>query len=928
MKRVIPLFLIIMFLTGLAWVPSNPAVLKAKFRGKPHDGTSDLSVPPSLVSSITEPESIRVALYDEPNVTTPSYTPAYDLTNNISEVITLLEDEGYQVDSITLDDIISHKLTTEHYDVFIMVNNVPRENITNHVKEFWLAGGGVLSFNSAMAYLFYAGMMMPEIEVDPAGFYWDYRSHDYTNVTNLHPITRDYSVNDTIQLRSDEWAIFWIPMWRDQNSIIDDDVTVLISNFTEPEYGLGCAIDSSYKGGRVVQLPGDGYSIDADMEPLIIKSVEYLAPRPKAKVAYDLSHWPQLYVDPWDDLAQIYSADESYTQLRNVYVNHSYTFDKFYPSSEGNFTSDRLAHYDMMIIAWPNLNLTVGERTTLFEWVEEGGSLFLLADRSGFISPGPALYHLNWTIENLDMSIGMYDVQDDIIASPSDPRHPSTEHCSSIAVSYRNYINLTGPAASPILDYNGNIVLASQEHGSGRVILSSDLNIFTNKRIKTYDNERLALNIGDWLTASEAGILYMCNYLGTDVYTYPHNSPAALAMNELGLEYQIVYSGPWMNRSLYWEDWDLIIVDAVWALTQYFDDLAKHIESDSYLLMSYYFTRAHTEESLWPLLGFEAASSTYGAPQTSYVYTPDHPIFNIPIDYGANNISDGLDLTYTGEKVSVYDNATTLAGYNETIDSDMASMVLRNDRRTLYNSYLIDLYVNDTDASGYADNYEIWLNQIAFMSAAWIDRPADFTYEAGNPEVDVVWNAESHAPASYEISVNGTVEESGSWDGSAITFGFGGFDPGVYEVVLTCIDEFGIPSTDAVIATVVDTTPPDLNEPFDFEITEGETAEIEWTAEELYPSQYQVYVNGSLEESESWNQEDLTITLQDLEVGTYNVTIRCVDESGNEATDTVWVIVNPSTGLIPGIDNQTLLLIVAGLLVLIIVALALRRRKK
>ncbi|MBS3796038.1 MAG: LPXTG cell wall anchor domain-containing protein [Candidatus Thorarchaeota archaeon] len=927
MKRAIPLFMIMMFLTGFAWIPSNPAVLKAKFPGNLHDGASEISVPPTLSSSITEPESIRVAVYDEPNVTTPSYTPAYDLTNNISEVITLLEDEGYQVNSLTLDDIMSHKLTTEHYDVFIMVNNVPRENITNHVKEFWLAGGGVLSFNSAIAYLFSAGMMMPELEADPAGFYWNYKSHDYTNVTNLHPITRDYSVNDTVQLRSNKWTTFWIPMWRDQSSIIEDDVTVLLSNFTEPEYGLGCAIDSSYKGGRVVQLPGDGYSLDSDMEQLIIKSVEYLAPRPKARVAYDLSHNPQLCVDSWDNLARVYDANESYSQLRNAYVNHSYIFDKFYPSSEGNFTSDRLAHYDMMIIAWPNFNLTVAERDALFDWVDEGGSLFLLADRSEFY-PHDGMYNINWTIQNLDMHIGMYNVLDEVSATRSDPPHPTTEGCSSIAVGYRSYINLTGPAASPIFDYNGNIVLASQEYGSGRVILSSDLNIFTNKRIKTYDNERLAVNIGDWLTASEADILYMCNYLGTTVYTNPHNSPAALAMNELGLEYQIVYSGSWMNRSLYWQDWDLVIVDAVWALTHYFDELAKHVESGSYLLMSYYLTRAHTSEGLWPLLGFEAASSTYGAPQTSYVYTPDHPIFNMPIDYGANNISDGLDLFYTGEKVSVYDNATALAGYNDTTDSDMASMVLRNDRRTLYNSYLIDLYVNDTDASGYADNYEIWLNQIAFMSAAWIDQPADFTYEAGDPDVDVVWNAGSHAPASYEISVNGTVEENGSWDGSSITFGFGGFDPGVYEVVLTCIDEFGIPSTDAVIATVVDTTAPDLNEPFDFEITEGETAEIEWTAEELYPSQYQVYVNSSLEESGSWEQQDLTITLEDLEVGAYNVSIRCVDESGNEATDTVWVIVNPSTGLIPGIDNQTLLLIVAGLLVLIIIALALRRRKK
>ena len=38
------------------------------------------------------------------------------------------------------------------------------------------------------------------------------------------------------------------------------------------------------------------------MDEMIIDAIDWLCPRPKGRIAYDLSHNPRLGVDNWDDL--------------------------------------------------------------------------------------------------------------------------------------------------------------------------------------------------------------------------------------------------------------------------------------------------------------------------------------------------------------------------------------------------------------------------------------------------------------------------------------------------------------------------------------------------------------------------------------------------------------------------------------------------
>ncbi|MBY8980279.1 MAG: hypothetical protein KGD72_07800, partial [Candidatus Lokiarchaeota archaeon] len=87
-------------------------------------------------SSQIIPRTVRVAIYDDANITKPSYAGIAGLTNNYSAIQTALLAAGYEVTPLTTNQIYNHELMTADYDVFIMADNLPKTNITNYVKEY------------------------------------------------------------------------------------------------------------------------------------------------------------------------------------------------------------------------------------------------------------------------------------------------------------------------------------------------------------------------------------------------------------------------------------------------------------------------------------------------------------------------------------------------------------------------------------------------------------------------------------------------------------------------------------------------------------------------------------------------------------------------------------------------------------------------
>ena len=699
MKRVTPILIVAIFLTSLLIVPSVFV-----FGGSNALVNID-ATPESLAITSQMPRDARVAIYDEANLTVPAISAAVNLTNNLAEITTLLEGAGHSVDLLTEEDILNHELITADYDVFLLVNNVPRPSIANLVKEFWLGGGGLMSFNGAMSYLWYGGILEPSFTTDKYVSHWLYLPSDTQNVSSRHPTMKEHHINDTISERAENWALTAADVLDDLD--IWFDTTILLRNVTFSPLLTAFAVDTSHRGGRIVQLPGDGSSIPADFESIIVDSVEWLTPRPKGRIAYDLTHKARLAVDVWDfEFITIYDFAENYDQFRNIAVNHSYTFDKLYPASTGNLTDERLANYDILVIVWPDINYTTAEYLAVEQWVQDGGNLLVLGDRTGLSGGGPGNTYINMMLQNLDMSLGTTDVINYVSLSPE--THVTLEGCSSLYMGFRNYLSVIGTAV-PIWTDAGNTVVAGQEFGDGRVILSADMNIFCNLQLSQDDNVRFALNTLNWLSASDAEILLYSDYLGW-------GDAPNWALNDLGLSYQLFTTREYLDDFLDSKSWGLVIYNAVNIIqeTGILDELYAYVDDGGRLLMTYFAVNNVPTHPLWSKLGVEYSSTLTGTP-SMYVWDDSHPIFSEPNDHGANNYTSIVLFSDDGDAVTVRDGFTALAGTTASVQADTAAIVVSNDKQTLFNSIVIDNFGTDEDDSTYEDRIELWQNEITYM---------------------------------------------------------------------------------------------------------------------------------------------------------------------------------------------------------------------
>lgn len=682
--------------------------------------SADLAPLDFAISSQVGEHTARVAIYDEDNTTAPVEAGASaalsGLTNYVDEVKTLLEGAGHDVTLLTTQNILNHELITSNYDVFILVNNLPRASISKLVKEFWLGGGCLLTFHKAFSFLNYESIIWPGLGGDGYGLLWGNLTCDIMRVTERHPAMKEFHVNDTVSERASDWTVVFETIL--DGSDVWSDMTPLLKNLTNTDFIYALAMDSRYEGGRLVHLPGDGSSIPEDFSSIIVDSVEWLIPRPKGRIVYDMSHSPRLAVDPWDELATVYHADNSYTQLRTLAVNHTFTFDKLYPSASGNLTATRLSRYDVLIICWPDLNYTQDEYLAVEQWVDEGGSLLVLGDRTGLTGGGPGNIYINTMLRNFDMSLGTTDVLD--FSSMTPGAHVTLESCTSLSIGYRNYLSVIGSATSIWLD-GSDTVVAGQEYGQGRAILSADMNIFDNLFLPQGWNEIFALNVMNWLTANDATTLVFTTYGG-------YHADVATAIRDLGRPYQLVMTNDYLDDFLDSKEWDLVIVDQsnLYFDSTHLDMLYAYVDAGGKLIMSYFDVDDESTHPLWSKLGVEYSATLSGEP-SMYIWDAAHPIFTQPNDHSMANYSANILFSDDGDALTVRPGFTALAGSTADVQVGNALIVVSDSKQTLYNGYLIDTCTGDEDDSTYRDSVELWQNEIVYITTPGGGLPFDTT---------------------------------------------------------------------------------------------------------------------------------------------------------------------------------------------------------
>ncbi|MHA1665200.1 MAG: DUF4350 domain-containing protein [Candidatus Njordarchaeales archaeon] len=799
------LCLMVMIIPLATSVRFNPVDTSTQIESSPNYIPKESTLLPSSVEHV-----IRVAIYDEPNTTLPSYINVGQLNNNFTVIRALLEAEGYIVDNLTFADIQEHKLMTAKYDVLIIVDNLPRENITNYVKEFWLGGGSLLTFDSAIGFLFYMGMI-PEAE-GTNGYltYWNYGFTNNLNITTRHPVTKSYVINYTQPYYTFDYAI--LNRTAAEVSSVGDAFTYLSTVKGYSDKVLTFAFDPVNRGGKIVQIFHDVQHMwPLELNNMVKDAVNWLMPRPKGRILFDLSHKPRLSVDLWDWKYSMFPG--YYETMRDLLVNHTFTFDKLYPSTLGNFTMDRLYDYDILITVAPDANFTLDDRVALWNWIQAGGGLIILGESPQYPSFGPPAARLAFLLADMDLVINdtTYFQLDAILSEKNS--HRTIEGCSSLRVSYFGAINITGDAKA-LWFYQDNIVFATQNYGSGAVVLGMDINWLSDGYVNSENNGQYILNLANWLSALTAKVLiYVDENPGIpDPNDNPYKGSVALALNDLGLDFYLTFIPDYLNISISEKSWELVVIDNIYLggiFPDYASKIINYLETGGKLILSTWKYADSGSEPLWTYLGFEYSGITYNTPPPIYIWDNTHGIFSLPNQYGANNFSSAVNAVFIDcTNLTLLSNGSAVAGLGPTPTTGNASIILSLGGRAITNAILLTEYDGDTDDSTYSDAFEIWQNEIAFLLRPEINSPDDIQYEEGETGNIITWTPNSIYPAVYSITRNGTEIQAGSWDGSPLSINVDGLlAPGTYVYTIIVHDRGRYSVSDTVLVTVTEAPP-------------------------------------------------------------------------------------------------------------------------
>jgi parallel beta-helix repeat protein len=180
----------------------------------------------------------------------------------------------------------------------------------------------------------------------------------------------------------------------------------------------------------------------------------------------------------------------------------------------------------------------------------------------------------------------------------------------------------------------------------------------------------------------------------------------------------------------------------------------------------------------------------------------------------------------------------------------------------------------------------------------------DISFLEGTTGYIITWNPIDRSPEHYEITLDGTVIESGPWTGGDIFIDLDSLSLTAGTYIFACIvyDSSNNQASDTVVVTVTtstpDTTAPTINDHsnISFEV-ESIGHSITWIPDDLYPSTYEITLDGTEIESGTWTGGNIILDLDSLGLteGIYYFICYVYDISNNQASDTVVVTVTALT---------------------------------
>ncbi|MFW9991145.1 MAG: fibronectin type III domain-containing protein [Candidatus Odinarchaeota archaeon] len=261
---------IIVILVLFMMVPFLPATKDNRAYESSYDVASNSDSHRMLaVSKIAA--SASVAVLNSLSTERPGYFTG-GWTNDYQSLYDGLISAGIVTAIVTNEDIISGELTD--FDVLFLIDNVPNEFASPIVRDWWLAGGNIISFDSSICFLNWAGILPPEAAgTSGSDVYWNYDSPSTgVVVDDTHPVMYGYSNDQTVYGTSGD-AQYYSPAI--QGTSAAPYYMPLVKTAVGSDYDLVAAY-APVTGGRVVHIWDYDHWNTASNQQMITNTISWM----------------------------------------------------------------------------------------------------------------------------------------------------------------------------------------------------------------------------------------------------------------------------------------------------------------------------------------------------------------------------------------------------------------------------------------------------------------------------------------------------------------------------------------------------------------------------------------------------------------------------------------------------------------------------
>jgi parallel beta-helix repeat protein len=314
-----------------------------------------------------------------------------------------------------------------------------------------------------------------------------------------------------------------------------------------------------------------------------------------------------------------------------------------------------------------------------------------------------------------------------------------------------------------------------------------------------------------------------------------------------------------------------------------------------------------------------------------YKYIETEPIINNPQDIWYAEGSEGNKITWLPFDNNLRDWTVEIDGSLWASGAWNYNNVSVNIDGLPYGMHEAIIMVRDLDDNNVTDSVLI---HVFDDTAPEIDHIPDRIAFVDGTDQMLSWEVSDLNPAAYQVYVDGSEVEDGTWTSGTLQVDIDGFAAGIHEFQIVITDVDGNEATDTVdVRFIEDDEGPTIDSPPDLMYVVDTTGNsIVWSPSDEYPDYYVISSNETEIKQGNWGGSRITLNVDGLDVGTHSFTLTVYDGSGQSASDSVNVTVLPTQPTTPEqpLDYLTVLLIGAAIggTVLVIAGVLYYRREK